>query len=53
MRSASTRARLLDLVSAERLMVAGMHLGELGFARIERTGAGYEIDYQPGDGGGR
>ncbi|AVS76347.1 MBL fold metallo-hydrolase [Paracidovorax cattleyae] len=47
MRSASTRARLLDLVSAGRMMVAGMHLGELGFARIERTGAGYEIAYQP------
>ncbi|WP_026434046.1 MBL fold metallo-hydrolase [Paracidovorax oryzae] len=46
-RSASTRARLLDLVSAERLMVAGMHLGELGFAHIERTGAGYTIAYQP------
>ncbi|WP_225981078.1 MBL fold metallo-hydrolase [Paracidovorax avenae] len=53
MRSASTRARLLDLVSAERMMVAGMHLGELGFARIERTGAGYEIAYQPGEGFGQ
>jgi len=43
--AAATRARLLDLVSAERLLIAGMHLGELGFARIERTNAAYAMTY--------
>jgi Zn-dependent hydrolases, including glyoxylases len=43
--AAATRSRLLDLVSAERLLIAGMHLGELGFARIERTNAAYALAY--------
>lgn len=44
--SATTRSRLLDLVSADKLLVAGMHLGELGFGHIERKGARYEIFYE-------
>ncbi|MBB6365183.1 glyoxylase-like metal-dependent hydrolase (beta-lactamase superfamily II) [Xanthomonas sacchari] len=39
----ATRAALLDLVSAERLPIAGMHLREAGFAHIERRGTGYAI----------
>ncbi|NKJ39826.1 MBL fold metallo-hydrolase [Rhizobium sp. SG570] len=44
--AASTRSRLLDIVSAERLLIAGMHLGERGFARIERMGEGYSVSYE-------
>lgn len=41
--SASTRSRLLDIVSSDHLLVAGMHLGKLGFANIERMGKSYRI----------
>ncbi|HIH2747242.1 MBL fold metallo-hydrolase [Burkholderia aenigmatica] len=41
-----TRSRLLDQVSAEGLLIAGMHLGELGFARIKRMRGGYELLYE-------
>jgi len=34
--AAATRSRLLDLVSSEQFLIAGMHLGELDFARIKR-----------------
>ena len=44
--SADTRSRLLDVVSSDKLLVAGMHLGEPGFARIERAGKGYAISYE-------
>ncbi len=44
--SASTRSRLLDVVSSDNLLIAGMHLGELGFAHIRRTGKRYHIDYE-------
>lgn len=40
-----TRSRLLDLVASDRLLIAGMHLGEPGFARIERTGKNYIVTY--------
>ena len=43
--AAATRSRLLDLVSSERLLIAGMHLGELGFAHIKKTGANYGVTY--------
>ncbi|KPC54744.1 MBL fold metallo-hydrolase [Amantichitinum ursilacus] len=46
--SASTRTRLLDQVSADRLLIAGMHLGEPGFAQIQRVGNAYAIAYQNG-----
>ncbi|AOJ39960.1 MBL fold metallo-hydrolase [Burkholderia lata] len=42
----ATRSRLLDQVSADGLLIAGMHLGELGFARIERTNGGYGLLYE-------
>ncbi|PVZ13683.1 MULTISPECIES: MBL fold metallo-hydrolase [unclassified Pseudomonas] len=44
--SAATRARLLDIASSDHLMVAGMHLGALGFARIERFASGYFVVYE-------
>ena len=44
--AATTRSRLLDLVSSEGLLIAGMHLGELGFARIKRTREGYGLHYE-------
>lgn len=44
--AAATRSRLLSVASSDNLMIAGMHLGELGFARIERTGKGYAIGYE-------
>ncbi|OXI39800.1 MBL fold metallo-hydrolase [Burkholderia aenigmatica] len=42
----ATRSRLLDQVSSEGLLIAGMHLGELGFARIKRTRDGYGLLYE-------
>lgn len=44
--AADTRSKLLDLVSAEKLLIAGMHLGELGFARTVRTGQHYRVVYE-------
>ncbi|MCL2892516.1 MBL fold metallo-hydrolase [Brenneria tiliae] len=44
--AADTRSKLLDIVSADKTLIAGMHLGELGFARIERTGKTYKISYE-------
>ena len=32
--SAKTRSKLLDVVSSDNILIAGMHLGELGFARV-------------------
>ena len=43
--AADTRSRLLDLVASDRLLIAGMHLSDLGFARIKRTGNSYGIAY--------
>jgi glyoxylase-like metal-dependent hydrolase (beta-lactamase superfamily II) len=45
-RAATTRSRLLDRVSAEGLLIAGMHLGEAGFARIRRTSGEYGLCYE-------
>ena len=45
--AAKTRSRLLDQVSSEQLLIAGMHLGELGFARIKRTGTSYRFLHEP------
>ncbi|MFK4771478.1 MBL fold metallo-hydrolase [Rhizobium sp. ZW T2_16] len=44
--AAATRSRLLDLVSSEQVVIAGMHLGELGFAQIKRAGANYGVVYE-------
>jgi len=43
--AAATRSQILDMVSSEKLVVAGMHLDERGFARIKRTNGGYAIHY--------
>jgi glyoxylase-like metal-dependent hydrolase (beta-lactamase superfamily II) len=43
--AAATRGRLLDFASSERLLIAGMHFRELGFAQIERTGENYSLSY--------
>lgn len=42
----ATRSKLLDIVSADKILIAGMHLGELGFAHIGRTSGRYEILYE-------
>ncbi|WP_323121296.1 MBL fold metallo-hydrolase [Burkholderia alba] len=44
--AAATRSRLLDRVCSEGLVIAGMHLGELGFARIRRSGGEYGLLYE-------
>ncbi|MEC5344815.1 MBL fold metallo-hydrolase [Brenneria populi] len=44
--AADTRSRLLDIVSSDKILIAGMHLGEPGFAHIERTGKAYKISYE-------
>lgn len=46
--AAATRSQLLDLVSSEGLLIAGMHLGEMGFARIKRSGGRYGLVYEMG-----
>ncbi|MDR3438697.1 MBL fold metallo-hydrolase [Telmatospirillum sp.] len=52
--AAATRSKILDVVSSEKLLIAGMHLGELGFARIKRMNSGYAILYEaPAGAGGR
>lgn len=43
--AAETRARLLDIVSSDRLIVGGMHFGEQGFGRIGKYKSGYELSY--------
>lgn len=44
--SAETRSILLDVVSSDNILIAGMHLGELGFAYIQRKGNLYRIVYE-------
>ncbi|WP_183733917.1 MULTISPECIES: MBL fold metallo-hydrolase [Paraburkholderia] len=44
--AAATRSRLLDWVSSEGTLIAGMHLGQPGFARIKRTNGQYELLYE-------
>jgi glyoxylase-like metal-dependent hydrolase (beta-lactamase superfamily II) len=46
LQAAETRTKLLDLVSTEQLLIAGMHLGELGFAKIQRIKKSYDIVYE-------
>jgi glyoxylase-like metal-dependent hydrolase (beta-lactamase superfamily II) len=43
--SAETRSKLLDAVSTDKTLIAGMHLGELGFAHVERENRTYRISY--------
>lgn len=42
-RAADTRSQVLETVSAEHVLVAGPHLNERGFARVERSNTGYSI----------
>ena len=44
--AAQTRTELLDIVSTDKLLVAGMHLNDLGFACIEHSGTSYKISYK-------
>jgi hypothetical protein len=44
--AADTRSKLLDSVASDRLLIAGMHLGEFGFARIERKNLAYGVAYE-------
>ncbi|RQU12104.1 MBL fold metallo-hydrolase [Burkholderia cenocepacia] len=44
--AATTRSRLLDRVSSDGLLIAGMHLGEPGFARVRRTNGEYGLCYE-------
>jgi glyoxylase-like metal-dependent hydrolase (beta-lactamase superfamily II) len=41
--AAQTRLKVLDMVSTENLLIAGMHLNMPSFARIKRQGNGYQI----------
>jgi glyoxylase-like metal-dependent hydrolase (beta-lactamase superfamily II) len=43
---AATRSKLLDVVSSDKLLIAGMHLGELGFAQVARRGNTYKLAYE-------
>ena len=43
--AATTRTRLLDVVSSDQLLVGGMHLGEQGFGRVGKSRSGYELTY--------
>ncbi|MDH6281420.1 MBL fold metallo-hydrolase [Prescottella agglutinans] len=42
-RAADTRSQVLEMVSTEHLLVAGPHLNDRGFARVERSSTGYSI----------
>jgi glyoxylase-like metal-dependent hydrolase (beta-lactamase superfamily II) len=41
--AATTRSTILDMATSERLLIAGMHLGETGFVRIKRTNGRYAM----------
>ncbi|WP_041802559.1 MBL fold metallo-hydrolase [Rhodopseudomonas palustris] len=41
--AAATRSQILDLVVSEKLLVAGMHLGEFGFAHVIQNNGSYAL----------
>ena len=45
--AAATRRRVFDMVSAERLLVTGMHLHFPGFGHVARDGASYRFVPEP------
>ena len=45
--AAATRKRVFDMVSAERLLVTGMHLHFPGFSHVARDGATYRLVPEP------
>ncbi|MDC7789618.1 MBL fold metallo-hydrolase [Rhodoplanes sp. TEM] len=47
--AAATRARVLDMAAADRIMVAGMHLDFPGFGHVERARQGYGFVAAPWD----
>lgn len=42
----ATRSKLLDMVSSEKLLIGGMHLGEAAFARVKCAARGYGFLYE-------
>lgn len=40
-----TRKKIMEQAVNEKMLIAGMHLNQAGFARILRDGSGYRIDY--------
>ncbi|MGW1431974.1 MBL fold metallo-hydrolase [Streptomyces sp. NPDC002431] len=42
-RAAETRSKVFEMASSEHLLIAGAHLNERGFARVERSSSGYSI----------
>ncbi|MGR4049765.1 MBL fold metallo-hydrolase [Kosakonia cowanii] len=40
-----TRKRAMEQAASEKVLIAGMHLSQTGFARVSREGSGYRIDY--------
>jgi glyoxylase-like metal-dependent hydrolase (beta-lactamase superfamily II) len=45
----TTRKRVLDMVTTDRLLVAGMHMHFPGFAHIVRQGDSYDMLPEPWD----
>ncbi|MGE0970570.1 MBL fold metallo-hydrolase [Klebsiella sp. WOUb02] len=45
--AASTRKRILAQAAREQWLIAGMHLADAGFARLQAVDGGYRIVYQP------
>jgi len=41
--AATTRSTILNMANSEQLLIAGMHLGEMGFVRIKRTNERYAM----------
>ncbi len=41
----ATRKQIMQQAASEKLLIAGMHLNQTGFARVSREGCGYRIDY--------
>lgn len=42
-----TRKKIMKKAASEKLLIAGMHLGQEGFASVLREGSGYRISYSP------
>jgi len=47
--AAATRRRTFEMVAADRLLIAGMHIHYPGFAHLVRQGAGYALLPEPWD----
>ncbi|MCU7786308.1 MBL fold metallo-hydrolase, partial [Lelliottia amnigena] len=40
-----TRKKIMEKAVSEKLIIAGMHLSQAGFASVFREGSGYRISY--------